>query len=138
MLEREEGREHNAYADPLTHGEPYTIGIGHTGPEVHLGLTWDDEQIDAAFDADVQKATQGCSNAFAWFDSLDDVRQAVLIAMCFQMGIRGLQSFSGTLSFIASGDYVMAAQHMRVSLWAHQTPARANRMADQMLTGAWQ
>jgi lysozyme len=38
-----------AYPDPATGGEPYTIGYGHTGPEVHLGLVWTQEQADAAF-----------------------------------------------------------------------------------------
>lgn len=51
-----EGREYKAYKDPLSKdGLPITIGIGHTGPEVHLGLVWNDEQIDAAFAADIAK-----------------------------------------------------------------------------------
>ena len=51
-----EGREHKAYKDPLSaDGRPITIGIGHTGSEVHLGLVWDDEQIDKAFAADIAK-----------------------------------------------------------------------------------
>lgn len=49
-----EGREYKAYRDPLSKdGLPITIGIGHTGPEVHLGLVWDDDQIDTAFEIDI-------------------------------------------------------------------------------------
>ena len=49
-----EGREYKAYKDPLSKdGLPITIGIGHTGPEVHLGLVWDDDQIDTAFESDI-------------------------------------------------------------------------------------
>lgn len=51
-----EGREYKAYKDPLSKdGNPITIGVGHTGPDVHLGLVWSDEQIDAAFASDIKK-----------------------------------------------------------------------------------
>lgn len=49
-LEGREGVELRAYPD--TRGIP-TIGVGHTGPEVHLGLVWTQAQVDAAFEADV-------------------------------------------------------------------------------------
>jgi GH24 family phage-related lysozyme (muramidase) len=48
LIRREEDRKTHAYPDPLTHGAPWTIGEGHTGPEVHEGLVWMDAQIDAA------------------------------------------------------------------------------------------
>lgn len=49
-----EGREYKAYKDPLSkNGLPITIGIGHTGNDVNLGLVWNDAQIDAAFAKDV-------------------------------------------------------------------------------------
>lgn len=34
-----EGMRLTAYPDPATGGKPITIGVGHTGPEVHLGMT---------------------------------------------------------------------------------------------------
>lgn len=34
-----EGLRLDAYPDPATKAEPYTIGFGHTGPDVHPGLT---------------------------------------------------------------------------------------------------
>lgn len=50
-----EGREYKAYPDPLSKdGRPWTIGIGHTGPEVVPGLIWNDAQIDEAFKNDVE------------------------------------------------------------------------------------
>jgi lysozyme len=138
MLERDEGREHKAYPDPLTHGAPWTIGIGHTGPEVYDGLRWDDAQIDAAFDADVATAERGCLDNLPWFSQLDEVRRAVLIAMCFQMGVRRLLGFVNMLAAVRDEHYAHAAEQMRQSVWARQTPKRALRMALQMETGAWQ
>lgn len=34
-------------------GAPWTIGWGHTGPEVRPGLVWTQEQADAAFETDL-------------------------------------------------------------------------------------
>lgn len=42
-----------AYPDPKTGGAPWTIGWGHTGPEVKPGLVWTQAQADAAFLSDL-------------------------------------------------------------------------------------
>lgn len=137
MLERDEGRVAKVYPDPLTGGAPWTVGIGHTGPDVHQGDVWTDEQIDEAFDRDVATAETGCMDNLPWFNQLDEVRRAVLIAMCFQMGINRMLGFDNMLKLCGEGNYSAAAQHMRNSLWARQTPKRAIRMADQLETGRW-
>ena len=43
-----------AYWDSL--GAVWTIGWGHTGPEVHAGLVWTQEQADEALEHDAQAA----------------------------------------------------------------------------------
>lgn len=45
-------------AYPDQRGIP-TIGWGHTGPEVHLGLVWTQSQADSALKDDVQTAVLG-------------------------------------------------------------------------------
>ncbi len=47
-LELREGKRNYAYPDPATGGDPWTIGYGQTGPGIHPGLYWTDEQCDAA------------------------------------------------------------------------------------------
>lgn len=37
-------------------GKPWTIGWGHTGPEVHYGLVWTQEQCDVQLLADMRKS----------------------------------------------------------------------------------
>jgi lysozyme len=39
LIESFEGLSLTAYPDPGTGGDPWTIGYGHTGPDVHKGLT---------------------------------------------------------------------------------------------------
>lgn len=48
-----EGCRLEAYPDPgSANGHPWTIGYGHTGPEVVPGLEWTQEQADAHFPID--------------------------------------------------------------------------------------
>lgn len=136
-----EGWKNEAYPDPLTLGEPFTIGVGHCGPEVHRGLMWADDLISKTLDADIAKADALCRRSFPWFAALSEPRQAVVRGMCFQMGIgnptRGLLSFAQTLSLIRDERYEDAAEHMRQSRWGKQTPNRVRRLAAQLATGEW-
>lgn len=51
MTESDEGLRTTAYQDD---GGVWTIGWGHTGPEVHKGLVWTREQCVAALKADLE------------------------------------------------------------------------------------
>lgn len=70
-----------AYPDPGSKdGTPWTIGWGHTGPEVVKGLVWTQEQADVAFEKDLLRfearvarlvkapLTQGQFDALVLFD----------------------------------------------------------------------
>lgn len=134
QLIAEEGRSLTAYLDTLSIP---TIGVGHTGPEVHLGLKWTDEQVDATLDADIAAKTAQVVSALPWFGDLNEPRQAVLLQMAFQMGTKGLLGFPNTLAAVHFGRWQDAANGMLASKWATQTPRRAKRLAQQMLSGEW-
>ncbi len=57
LIKKFEGWRANAYPDPATGGEPWTIGYGHTTaagpPKVHQGLTITKEQGEAILKADL-------------------------------------------------------------------------------------
>lgn len=73
-----EGKRNVAYWDKT--GKVWTIGYGHTGPDVHEGLEWTDEQCEAGFLRDIAPAennvnehvcgiiTQGMFDALVDFD----------------------------------------------------------------------
>lgn len=48
-----------AYPDPGTGGAPWTIGWGHTGPEVVKGLNWTQLKADEVFAQDLAKFESG-------------------------------------------------------------------------------
>lgn len=69
------------------------------------------------------------------YNGLDDVRQSVLLNMCFNLGIKGLLEFKNTLAFIAAGDWERAANGMLASKWAKQVGKRAIELSEMMRKG---
>lgn len=160
---RDEGLRLQAYPDPLSplarelakplaeraigwqafSGAPWTIGYGHTGPEVRQGLVWTLEQARAALAADLAKACALLDRVLPWWRALSDVRQDVLANMVFNMGWddpktpqhEGLSGFVNTLALGRAGNFEGSADNMLQSLWARQVGRRAQRLAQQWRTG---
>lgn len=64
-------------------------------------------------------------------------RTDVLYSMAYQLGVDGLAAFKNTLLLIAADNFSGAAEAMLASLWARQTPKRAQRHADVMRSGTY-
>jgi lysozyme len=88
-------------------------------------------------DGDIGDAITGCACHIGPFIDLDPVRQAVLINMCFNLGIKGLLKFKHMLEAIGAQDWQMASLAMMNSLWATQVKGRADELARMMATGEW-
>ena len=117
----------------------WTIGYGHnleahgeTKPE---SITL--EQAELYLDADIKSAKNSCMVNMPYFGLLDDIRRAVLIDMCFNLGINGLLGFKKTLGYVANGSYTTAAVEMLDSKWATQVGYRALRLSQMMAYGKW-
>lgn len=135
-LKRDEGCRLQAYRDSLG---IWTIGYGHTGPEVRAGLVWKQEHADAELTGDILDHNARLLKALPWTATLDPVRRRVLQNMAFNMGIgdgsNGLTSFHNTLGHVQRGEYALAAAGMLASLWAKQVKGRATRLAREMASG---
>lgn len=129
----EEGCRTEAYQD--TTGV-WTIGIGHTGPEVVPGLVWTSDQIDAAFNNDL--ANVDADLARMMIDHFDPVRRAALANMDFNLGATKLSKFTTFLSLIRNENWSGARIDLLGSTaWAKELPGRAMRTANAILTGEW-
>jgi len=133
LLSQHEGRVAHAYQDSLGY---WTIGVGHL-IDKRKGGRLPEEIIDALLDYDMRKHWLELLEALPWVERLDDVRQAVLLDMAFNLGVPGLLKFKNTLRYVERGDYKLASSGMLASLWARQVKSRANRLSRMMETGEW-
>ena len=134
QLTRDEGRERSVYLDHLGYA---TIGVGRLIDKRKGGGLRDDE-IDYLLRNDINDRIDALARRIPWFLELDGARQGALLNMSFQLGVDGLLGFKNTLARVRAGNFAGAASGMRQSLWAKQTPERAERLAKQMETGLWQ
>lgn len=133
QLEELEGRRRHAYVDSLGF---LSIGIGRLIDKRKGGGLSDDE-IDYLFQNDIRDKKVEVFRALPWVKTLNEPRQAVILGMAFQMGTDGLLKFKNTLKAVEEGRWDDAKAGMLNSKWARQTPERAQRLAEQMLTGEW-
>ena len=134
QLRVEEGSVPHAYQDHLGF---WTIGVGRL-IDARKGGGLRDDEIDYLLRNDINDRIDQLGRRIPWFLALDGARQGVLLNMSFQMGVEGLLGFKNTLARVRAGNFAGAKSGMLQSLWATQTPERAERLAKQMLEGTWQ
>lgn len=131
LLEQHEGRKAKPYRDTTGHT---TIGVGRNLDDVGLS----DSEIDFLLDNDVTRVWKECSTQLAGFGftALDDVRQHVIMDLCFNVGIAGVMEFRKMLAAVARRDFDAAAAELLDSKAATQEPNRIKALAKMMKDGA--
>lgn len=102
LTERFEGDILTAYPDPASGGAPWTIGYGHTGPDVYQGLVWTQGQADAALQADLAWAEAAVSREVTV--PLSQNQADALIDFVFNEGETNFHQ-STLLAKLNQGDY---------------------------------
>ncbi|MEH6682976.1 MAG: lysozyme [Qipengyuania sp.] len=110
-----------AYPDPGTGGEPWTIGWGATGPDVGPATVWTQQQCDARLESDVARHARDV--AFALGDA--PTTQAQFDALVSFHYNTGAIARSTLLRRHLAGDYRAAAEEF----------ARWNRAGGRVLKG---
>ena len=109
-----------------------TIGIGRNLDDRGISQ----KEAYAMLERDIQDCEQWLIDKIPEvYNKLDEIRQSVLLNMCFNMGIKGLLEFKNTLAFIAAGDWERAANNMLASKWAKQVGRRAIELSELMRKG---
>lgn len=133
LLNEEEGRVPHAYQDHLGF---WTIGVGHLIDQ-RKGGRLPDHIIDVLLAHDLEEKSLQAQALPGW-ERLNEVQQAVLISMVFQLGIEGVRGFRNMLAALSAGDLSKAAAHGRASKWAREdTPRRAQRQMRMLESGVW-
>lgn len=153
MLARDEGIRSRVYWD--SEGYP-TVGIGHLiirkntkdmneingilsrqlGRQVNGSIT--EDEISKLFKDDLGKVQKDIvinGTTGPVYKKMNRSRQMALENMGFQMGVGGLAKFKNTLKAMDEERWADAHRGLLDSLWAKQTPGRAQRVAKIILTG---
>mgnify|MGYP006090340363 FL=1 len=84
---------------------------------------------------DVEIVERELLSAHPCVDSLDSVRQLILMDMAFNMGVPRLRKFKNMWAAIHAEDFPTAAKEMLDSRWAKQVKSRATKLANAMHNG---
>lgn len=103
-----ESCELEAYPDPGSGGDPWTIGWGSTGPGIRKGVTWTQAQADERLKEDVAKFADGVRNLLGGAATSQQEFDA-LVSFAYNVGLGNLGS-STLLKLHKAGDKVGAAK----------------------------
>tara|TARA_Y100000592_G_C5418384_1_gene291840 strand:- start:251 stop:673 length:423 start_codon:yes stop_codon:yes gene_type:complete len=134
MIKLHEGVKSHAYQ--CTAGK-WTIGVGRNIDE-EGGLGLSEEEINVLLINDVERVKNELTAAYFWFPALDEVRQAAMIDMCFNLGLSRLRGFVKAIEAMSRQQYDNAADEFLDSRWASQVGQRAIRVTEMIRTGEYQ
>ena len=127
-IKEHEGFRNVVYKDSLGFA---TIGYGHLvkkdDPFVE-GHTYSQKLLNDYFELDFTNAVIGAEHLLGNHD-MNFKAKCVIIQMVFQLGMTGVSKFKNTLKAIKEEDWDTAADEMLDSVWAEQTPERANELS---------
>ena len=80
-----EGCRLEAYPDPGTGGDPWTIGWGSTGPDIEEGTVWTQEEADARFASDINDFAAGVAKGIKV--DVSDNQFAAMVSLAYNIGL---------------------------------------------------
>src|SRR5438067_4902133 len=112
-----------AYPDPGTGGDPWTIGWGSTGADIKKGLVWTQAQCDERFAQHLAEFGEGVAAAIGGAPTTQHQFDA-MVSFAYNVGLGNFRS-STLLKKHNAGDYAGAAAEF----------ARWNKAAGKVLPG---
>ena len=111
-----------------------TIGIGRNIEDI--GIT--EAEARYLLQNDVDRILKEVEH-WTFLEKLNDVRQAVILDMVFNMGVSrfNANTWVKTFAAIQDEDFDEAANQMLDSKWANQVGQRAIRLSQMMRKGEW-
>ena len=103
-----------------------TIGVGFKVDDLFLS----EKVCDLILEEKLNDLIPRIERKLSWFRYTQDEVKLVIVNMCYQMGLSGVLKFKRALAAMEIKNWEMAADEMLDSLWARQTPRRANELAD--------
>ena len=111
LVRNSEGLSLKAYPDPGTGGDPWTIGFGHTGPEVKPGMVISRQRADELLALDMVRFEDCVASAAA---NPSSNQFSAMVSLCYNIG-QGNFLKSSVLRRHNNGEHTLAGQAF--SLW---------------------
>ena len=99
-----EGCRLTAYPDPGTGGDPWTIGWGHTGADVHPGLTWTQQQADDTLAKELIGYRGQMLEVLPMASRWNGKQQAAMTSFVYNLGAGALQGSTMRRRLMAGED----------------------------------
>lgn len=128
-VKHHEGYRSKAYQDSVG---VWTVGYGQNLQVLEI----DEELAESWLMRELHELEAKLSESVD-FRGLDEVRQAVLIEMAYNLGLRGLMGFKNMLAAVDRKDWDDAAAHGLDSKWSEQVGKRADTLMVRLATGEW-
>ena len=122
-IKHHEGFVEHVYDDSL--GIP-TIGYGFAIKDLIL----DEDIAEDILMRKLERLKRNANSRFQWLQDMPQEVQAVVLNMCYQLGVTGVSKFRKAISALQEGEWQEAADEMLDSLWARQTPNRAKELSN--------
>tara|TARA_R100001530_G_C4282093_1_gene145832 strand:- start:411 stop:833 length:423 start_codon:yes stop_codon:yes gene_type:complete len=122
-IKKHEGFVEHVYDDSL---DIPTIGYGFAIKDLVL----DEDIAEEILIRKLEKLKRNANARFQWLEDMPQEIQAVVLNMCYQLGVTGVSKFRKAISALQEGEWHEAADEMLDSLWARQTPNRATELSD--------
>lgn len=123
LITQFEGEKLKAYPDPATGGDPWTVGVGHTGPEVKPGMVITSAQSKAYLHHDLVRFEKAVTTAIGSTPTTQNQFDA-LVSFAFNCGPANLLN-STLLRKHCARDYAGAANEF----------AKWNKAAGKVMAG---
>jgi lysozyme len=129
-LKNHEGLRLKPYTDTVG---KLSIGYGRNLDDV--GISYDEATV--MLDTDLNRNT-ALARRLDWFDSLDPVRQDIVVMLIFSMGIGGFSTFHNMIQAIKDRNWSVAAYELSNSKWATQVQKeRKYALTNALEKGEW-
>lgn len=122
LVQRFEGCRLEAYPDPATGGDPWTIGWGQTGAGIGPGVVWTQAQADEALRRELLRVKERVDARVRVH--LEPHEMAALVSFAYNVGIGNFER-STLLALLNAGDRMGAADQFK----------RWNRAAGKVMRG---
>ena len=105
-----------------------TIGYGFAIKDLEM----DEDIAELILLRKLEKLQHRRASVFGWWYNSPKTVKNVVTNMCYQLGVSGFSRFKKTIYLLETEQYEDASIEMLDSLWAKQTPNRANELSEQI------